>query len=56
MYYIDILKEKIKKEGLESTIRYLLSDNLPLQLKSEMEKEHIFNDGYLCLSLIYALE
>lgn len=55
MYDLEALKRKIAKEGLETTIRFLLSDDLPLQVKQDLEKEHIFNKGYLCLSLVYSL-
>lgn len=55
MYDINALKRKIAKEGLENTIKYLLSDNLPSQLKQDLEKEHIFQNGLLCLSLVYSL-
>ncbi len=55
MYNLQALKRKIAKEGLETTIQFLLSDEIPLQLKQELEKDHIFNNGYLCLSLLYSL-
>lgn len=55
MYNINALKRKIEKEGMEPTIQYLLSDDLPLQLKQDLEKEHIFCNGHLCLSLVYSL-
>ena len=55
MYNLNTLKRKIAKEGFQSTIDFLLSDNLPLHIKEELTKEHVFNNGHLCLSLLYAL-
>ena len=55
MYNIEALRRKIAKEGFTPTIDYLLSDDLPMQLKKELEKEHIFSNGRPCLSLIYSL-
>lgn len=55
MYTLESLKRKIAKEGLEPTIQFLLSEELPLQVKQDLEKERIFNKGYLCLSFVYSL-
>lgn len=55
MYNIEALRRKIAKEGVENTIDYLLSDNLPLHIKQDLEKELIFDNGHLCLSLVYSL-
>lgn len=56
MYNLNTLKRKIKKDGLQETIDFLLSDDLPLEIKQDLTKEHVFSPkGYLCLSLLYAL-
>lgn len=55
MYTLELLRRKIAKEGREETIRFLLSEDLPLHVKQELEKVHVFNNGYLCLSLIHSL-
>ena len=56
MYNLGTLKRKISKEGLQATIKFLLSDDLPLNIKEDLTAAHIFNtDGYLCLSLLYSL-
>lgn len=55
MYNITSLKRKIAKEGFQSTIDFLLSDNLPEHIKEDLTKEHVFNNGHLCLSLLYSL-
>lgn len=55
MYNVEALKRKIAKEGVEPTIQHLLSDDFPLQLKQDLEKEHIFCNGILCLGLVYSL-
>ena len=56
MYDINNLKRKIAKEGLDNTIQYLLSEELPVTLKNDLEKAHIFKNAYLCLSLLYSLD
>ncbi len=55
MYSIDALKRKIAKEGLDSTINYFLSGEVPTHLMADLEKLHIFNNGHLCLSLLISL-
>ena len=55
MYTIESLKRKIEKEGPYATKKFLLSENLPLQLKRDLEKIHVFNNGYLCISFFYTL-
>ena len=55
MYTLEALKRKIAKEGVEPTIQHLLSDDLPLQLKQDLEQEHVFCNGHLCLSFVYSL-
>ena len=56
MYNLGTLKRKISKEGLQATIKFLLSDDLPLNIKEDLTAAHVFNsDGYLCLSLLYSL-
>ena len=56
MYNLSTLKRKISKDGLQATVDFLLSDDLPLNIKDDLTKVHVFNaDGYLCLSLLYAL-
>lgn len=52
MYTLEALKRKISKEGLNTTIQYLLSKNLPSHIKNDLEKEGVFNDGDLCTDLI----
>lgn len=55
MYSIEALKRKIAKEGLDSTINYFLSTEIPSSLMADLEKLHIFNNGHLCLSLLVSL-
>ena len=55
MYDLAALKRKISKDGFQTTFDFLLSDNLPLQIKEDLTKEHVFNNGHLCLSLLYSL-
>ena len=55
MYNLEALKRQIAKYGVEPTVQALLADNLPLQLKQDLEKEHIFSKGILCLGLVYSL-
>ena len=55
MYNKETLRRKIAKEGLETTIRFLLSDDLTWYIKKELEKDHIFINGHLSLAAIYSL-
>lgn len=56
MYTIDTLKRKIMKEGHQATVDFLLSNNLPIKVKEDLTKAHVFNsDGYLSLSFLYSL-
>ena len=56
MYTVDTLKRKIMKEGHQATVDFLLSNNLPIKVKEDLTKAHVFNsDGYLCLSFLYSL-
>ena len=55
MQILEALKSRIAEYGIDATIEYLLSEDLSPQEKAEYEKVHVFNRGYLCLSLIYYL-
>ena len=56
MYNLNTLKRKISKDGLQTTINFLLSENLPKNIKEDLTKDHVFNkSGHLCLSLLYSL-
>lgn len=55
MYSIEALKTKIADEGLDNTIKYFLSDEVPSNLMADLERLHIFNQGHLCLSLLVSL-
>ena len=45
MYNLNTLRRKVAKEGLQSTIDFLLSDDLPSNIKEDLAKEHVFNNG-----------
>lgn len=51
MYTLEALKRKISKEGLDNTLQYLLSENLPLYVKIALEEEGVFCDGSICIDL-----
>ena len=56
MYNLSSLKRKISKDGLQATVDFFLYDDMPLYINDDLTKVHVFNaDGYLCLSLLYAL-
>lgn len=55
MYNIEAIQRLIAKNGIDATVRILCSDNLPDKIKTELTKCGIFQDNYLCLSLVYSL-
>ena len=56
MYDKEALKRFIAKHGVDDAIKYFSSDDLPLHIKEDLTKIHVFNsDGYLCLSFLYSL-
>ena len=55
MYTIESVKRKIKKEGIDQTIRDLSYGNFSEDVKKELNNSHIFCDGYPNLSVIYSL-
>jgi len=55
MYDLEALRRKIGKEGVEETIQYLLSPNLPERIKESLTNCSVFSGGYLNLALIYSL-
>ena len=55
MYNTESLRRKISEEGLQQTITELSSENLPINLKSELEDSQILVNGYVNISLIYSL-
>ncbi len=55
MQNIETLKMLIERNGIDTIIRILCSDDLPENLKVELNKSGIFRDNLLCLSLVYTL-
>lgn len=55
MYTIDTLKRFISKKGKEYVIKYLSDSNLPKDIKNELEKLNVFEDGNLNLDLISSM-
>lgn len=52
MYTLEALRRKIAKEGKDITIRYLLSDNLPLSIREALEEAGVFHNGVLRYELL----
>lgn len=56
MSILESLKSRKEKDGVDATIKFLLSPTLSPSEKKEYTEAHVFNrDGYLSLSLIYSL-
>lgn len=53
MYTIESVRRKASKEGLNNTVQYLLSENLPLYIKTALEEAGVFyNNGEIRIDLI----
>ena len=55
MYDLNALARKIRKDGIDKTIDFLLSDNLSNTIKEQLVDLKVFVNGYLNLSLLYSL-
>ena len=55
MYDLGTIKRKIKKDGVDSVISDISSDNFSETIKKDLSDCNIFVDGYPNLSLIYSL-
>ena len=56
MYNKETLKRYVRSKGAEPVIEWLLSDQLPIQIKDDLKKDAIFSSsGCLNLSAVYAL-
>lgn len=55
MYTKEGAARQIKKEGLQEFVKNLSSSNLSEESKQELEKIHIFVNGFPNLSLIVTL-
>ena len=55
MYDLAALTRKIKKERLQETINYLLSDKLSDNIKDQLTNAGVFINGGLNYQLLYSL-
>ena len=55
MYSRESVMFQIRKNGILSFIEMISSPDFSEEIKVELEKIHIFRNGFPCLSAIYAL-
>lgn len=55
MYDIEAIKRKIGKEGLQETLKYLASPDLPEHIKEDLTKNYILVGGFPNVELICSL-
>ena len=55
MYDLELVREKIKEEGLDNLISELSSEDFSEDIKKDLSNCNIFVGGYPNLSLIYSL-
>ena len=55
MYSKESVTFQIRKRGIHSFIEMISSPSFSDEAKAQLEKIHIFRDGFPCLSAIYAL-
>ena len=52
---MEFLRNKMREEGLDDTVKYLMSNELSDAEKAEFVKYNVFNGGFVSLSLLCSL-
>lgn len=52
MYNLQAVKQLIGKNGFDEVLRWLCSNKVPEDIKSALTDNHIYVNGYPCLSVL----
>lgn len=52
MYNLQEVQQRIDKDGFDAVLKWLCSDEVPADIKSDLTDNCIYVNGYPCLSVL----